>query len=153
MPRVLVQTFSVPPDAIDVNGHVNNLAYLRWMQEVAIQHSTEQGWPVERYQAAGTGWVVRSHFIEYLLPAFEGETLSLLTWVTGFRQYSSPRRYLFWRPRDRQVVARAETMWVFVNARSGRPQRVPPDLRQAFEVVPEDEDVLALFTARGGSAD
>jgi acyl-CoA thioester hydrolase len=152
MPRILQQTLLVPPDAIDVNGHVNNLAYLRWMQEVAIQHSTEQGWPVERYQAAGTGWVVRSHFIEYLSPAFEGENLSLLTWVTGFRQHRSPRRYLFWRPRDRQVVARAETMWVFVNARSGRPRRVPPEVQQAFEVVPEEEDVLALVTGSGGLA-
>jgi acyl-CoA thioester hydrolase len=147
MPRVLVQTLVVPPDAIDVNGHVNNLAYLRWMQDVAIQHSAEQGWPVERYRAAGTGWVVRSHFIEYLQPAFAGESLSLLTWVAGFRQHMSPRRYLFWRARDRQTVARAETMWVFVNASTGRPQRIPPEVQNAFEVVPKEEDVLTLVTA------
>lgn len=147
MPRVLRHDFVVPPDAIDVNGHVNNLAYLRWMQEVAIRHSSEQGWPVERYQASGTGWVVRSHFIEYLLPAFLGESLSLLTWVTGFRQRASPRQYLFWRAADRQVVARAETIWVFVNARSGRPTRIPAEVQQAFEVVPAEEDVLALVAA------
>jgi acyl-CoA thioester hydrolase len=151
MPRVLVQTFVVPAEAIDVNGHVNSLAYLRWMQEVAIQHSTEQGWPVERYQAAGTGWVVRSHFIEYLLPAFAGESLTLLTWVTGFNRHSSPRRYLFWRARDRQVLARAETVWIFVNGRNGRPERVPDEVQQAFEVVAEDEEVLALLVTPGAT--
>lgn len=151
MPRVLVQPFVVPADAIDVNGHVNNLAYLRWMQGVAIQHSAAQGWPVERYQAAGTGWVVRSHFIEYLLPAFAGESLTLLTWVTGFKRHSSPRRYLFWRASDGQLLARAETMWVFVNGRSGRPERVPEEVRQAFEVVPADEDVLALVVPPDGA--
>jgi acyl-CoA thioester hydrolase len=142
MPRILVQTLDVPADATDVNGHVNNLAYLQWMQDGAIRHSTAQGWPLERYQATGAGWVVRSHFIEYLLPAFAGQSLTLLTWVTGFRQRSSPRRYLFWRASDRQVVARAETLWVYVDAVSGRPARIPPDLRSAFEAVPEDEDVL-----------
>jgi acyl-CoA thioester hydrolase len=111
---------------------------------VAIRHSTAQGWPLERYQAAGTGWVVRSHFIEYLLPAFLGETLTVLTWVTGFKRHTSPRRYLFWRRHDRQVVARAETLWIFMNARTGRPERVAPEVAQAFEVVPEEENVLAL---------
>lgn len=149
MPRVLLHNIVVPGDAIDVNGHVNNLAYLRWMQEVAIRHSGEQGWPVERYQAAGTGWVVRSHFIEYLMPSFAGESLTLLTWVTGFKRHSSPRRYLFWRGQDRRVIARAETLWIFVNGRTGRPEQIPPELEQAFEVVPENENVLALVDPQG----
>jgi acyl-CoA thioester hydrolase len=150
MPRVLLHNFVVPGEAIDVNGHVNNLAYLRWMQDVAIQHSSEQGWSLERYQAAGTGWVVRSHFIEYLSPAFQGESLTLLTWVTGFKRHSSPRRYLFWRGHDRQVIAQAETLWIFVSARTGRPERIPRELEQAFEVVPQNEDVLALIDPPAG---
>ena len=144
VPRVLIHPLMVTNDVIDVNGHVNNLAYLQWMQDAAIEHSTRQGWPLERYQRDRTGWVVRSHFIEYLLPAFAGERLSLLTWVTGFRRHSSPRRSCFWRPSDRQVVARAETIWVFVDTARGRPAAVPPELRSAFEIVPADEDVLAL---------
>jgi acyl-CoA thioester hydrolase len=147
MPRVLVQRFRVSPEAMDVNGHVNNLAYLRWMQDAAIAHSAARGWPVERYLAAGTGWVVRSHFIEYLLPAFAGEELCLLTWVAGLRRQSSLRKFLFWREQDRQVLARAETLWVFVESASGRPVPIPPELVSAFEVVPSEEDVLAPLRA------
>lgn len=142
MPRILVRSFPVPPDVIDVNGHVNNLAYLRWMQEVAIEHSTARGWPVERYLATGGGWVVRSHFIEYLVPAFTGDEISILTWVADLRGKSSRRRYLFFRPADARVLARAETLWVFVLAGNGRPASIPDDLRSAFEVVPEGEEVL-----------
>lgn len=145
MPRVLVRAFVVSPDVIDVNGHVNNLAYLRWMQEIAIEHSAAQGWPLERYQATGTGWVVRSHTIEYLAPSFAGDTITLLTWVTGFARHTSPRRYLFWRERDATTLARAETLWVFVSTRTGRPERIPPGVAGAFEVVPPEEDVLAQF--------
>jgi len=153
MPRILVQSLDVPDSTIDVNGHVNNLAYLQWMQESAIAHSTAQGWPLERYLDAGAGWVVRSHYIEYLRPAFAGQRLSLLTWVAGFRKHSSPRKFLFWRPGDQQVIARAETLWVFVDAATGRPCTIPPELATAFEIVPPEEDVLiALPPADRSSA-
>ena len=49
--RIHSRHFAVPADAIDVNGHVSNLAYVAWMQEIAIEHSTVAGWPVERYRA------------------------------------------------------------------------------------------------------
>jgi acyl-CoA thioester hydrolase len=45
MPRVFAHTFSVPEGAIDELGHVSNLKYLAWMQEVAIRHSSAQGRP------------------------------------------------------------------------------------------------------------
>ena len=63
---VLSHRFTVGDDVIDVNRHVDNLAYLRWMKDVATAHSTAQGWTFDRYIAAAAGWFVRSHSIEYL---------------------------------------------------------------------------------------
>lgn len=145
MPRVFTQTFTVPPDAIDELRHVNNLKYLAWMQDVAIAHSAAQGWPLERYLRGGAGFVVRSHAIEYRRPAFLGEEIALLTWVSGFGQRSSPRKYLFRRTGDNRILATAETGWVFVDFRTGQPLDIPDDLRAAFEVVPpaEEEALLA----------
>ena len=144
MQGVFVHTFTVSTESIDVNGHVNNLEYLRWMQEVATMHSAAQGWPLERYLKTGTTWVVRSHSINYLRPAFAGETLSLLTWIAGFSERMSPRKYLFWRPSDQQVLAKAETMWVYIDASKGRPVRIPDEFRSAFEIVSEDDVLEAV---------
>jgi len=55
------------------------VAYLRWMQDIAVEHSAAQGWPVRRYLETGTTWVVRSHFIEYLRPAFAGDSIAVHT--------------------------------------------------------------------------
>jgi acyl-CoA thioester hydrolase len=145
MPRIYLHRLDVPDDAIDINRHVNNLAYLRWMQDVATAHSAAQGWTVERYLAAGAGWFVRSHFIEYLRPAFAGDRLSIHTWVKGFTPRSSPRRYLFVRDDDGAAVATAETLWVFVDFASGRPVRIPPEVEAAFPVVPDDDPELATL--------
>ena len=143
MRDVYIHTFPVPREAIDVNGHVSNLEYLRWMQDVATMHSAACGWPLERYLRTRTSWVIRSHAIEYLRPSFVGETLSLATWIAGFRDEASPRRYLVWRARDREILARAETLWVYVDARTGRGLRIPDDFRSEFDVITDENAVLA----------
>jgi len=148
MPRIFVRNFLVPADAIDGMGHVNNLEYVRWMQDVAIEHSAARGWPMERYLRTKTAWVVRKHTIEYVRPAFAGDAVSLFTWVAGYRQSSSQRRYLFWRTRDQQTLVRAETLWVFVDAASGRACPIPAELAADFEIA-ADEEVLEL--ARRGA--
>jgi acyl-CoA thioester hydrolase len=154
MRGVFVHTFTVPPEAIDVNGHVNNLEYLRWMQEAATRHSSAQGWPVERYLKTRTSWVVRSHHIEYLRPAFARDSVSLLTWIAGFGEHMSPRKYLFWRARDQQILARAETLWVFVDATTGRPCRIPAEFKEAFDVIVHEESALqAVRTGRSENPD
>ena len=67
--------------SIDILGHVNNREYLRWMEEVAIEHSAALGWPQERYMAEQHVWVAREHWIEYLRPALLGDHLSVYTWL------------------------------------------------------------------------
>jgi acyl-CoA thioester hydrolase len=132
-PHRFRMTFPVPPEAIDELGHVSNLKYIAWMQEVAIQHSAARGWPVQRYLQNGAVWVVRSHSISYLRPAFEGEIVTLETWVAEVKQSSSLRKYVVLRPCDGAVLAEAETTWVFVDRKTGRPCRIPNALRTAFD--------------------
>lgn len=132
---VFALTFSIPEHAIDELGHVSNLKYLTWMQDIAIQHSAARGWPVERYLENGAVWLVRSHFITYFRPACAGETITLWTWVAEFRQRSSSRRYLVRRTNDQRVLVEADTVWVYVDRESGRPRKIPDELRVAFEVV------------------
>lgn len=147
--RVFSKRFAVPAEAIDVQGHVNNLAYVGWMQDVAIEHSAAVGWPMRRYLELGAGWVVRSHFIEYLRPAFADEPLGAHTWVPRFDQRSTPRRYLFVRETDHTVVARAETIWVFVDLTSGRRQRIPAELLESFDPVEDEAEVYRALGLEG----
>jgi acyl-CoA thioester hydrolase len=151
VPRIFVRGFTVPGAAIDVNHHVHNLEYLRWMQDVAIEHSAARGWAQERYLATGIAWVVRSHSIEYLRPAFAGDALALLTWVADLRSRSSLRKYLVWRTSDRQILAQAETRWVLVEAGTGRARAIPEELRSSFEVVSDQDEVLDLLRHDGAT--
>ena len=100
MPAILEWTHTVVEDDLDGLGHANNISYLKWMQSAALAHSAAQGWPVEAYAALGCGWVVRSHFIEYLAPALLGDTILIRTWVADMGKVTSRRRFLILRGGD-----------------------------------------------------
>jgi len=146
---IYARRFPVPAAAIDVNGHVNNLAYVAWMQDVAIEHSAAAGWPLERYRAIAAAWVVRSHFVEYLRPLFLGDPLAVYTWVPRFDQRAAPRKYLFTRESDGREAARAETAWVFVDLGTGKRRPLPPELISAFQPIPDDRLVRAAIGLAG----
>jgi acyl-CoA thioester hydrolase len=124
---------------IDENAHVNNQCYLRWMNEAAIAHSTANGWSAQRYIELGNTWFARKHTIEYLAPSFEGDELVVRTGVSDWHAFRSTRMYRFIRLSDDKVVAKAETLWVFVNLLSGRPTRLPTEVSDAFVVVDPKE--------------
>lgn len=140
MPAIFEFQHVVSENEIDPQGHVNNLEYLRWMQEAAIMHSTAQGWPPDRYREIEAGWVVRSHSIEYFRPAFAGEQIVVQTWVSNFRKIQSLRRYKITRVDDGATLAVAATNWAFVGLKHRVPRRVPPDLSNAFIVVAPDDE-------------
>lgn len=137
MPAIYHHPHRVKSDEIDELDHANNAVYVNWMQDAAIAHSTAQGWPSQRYWEASYAWVARSHKIEYLQPAHEGEELIVRTWVADMQRVSSLRRYEIVRSSDNSLVARAETRWAFIDLKSRKPTRIPAAVQADFEIVPD----------------
>lgn len=127
---VFSKTFVIPNSAIDENGHVNNVAYVQWMQDIAVEHYAAIG-GVEAQGKEAT-WFVREHRIEYLLPAFAGEEIEIKTWVENMRHVRSLRKYEFVRKADGRVLVKGETDWVFVNPKTGRPLPIPEEVSRIF---------------------
>ena len=124
----------VVAEDIDELGHAGNYHYIRWLQNAAVAHSTANGWPPARYTALGAGWVVRSHQITYLKPAFEGDKVVITTWVADMRPATSLRKYEVHR-QDGELLATAQTDWAFINYARQRPVRIPPEVSDSFEVI------------------
>ena len=127
---------NVTPAVVDQNRHVNNVAYVQWMQDVAIEHSTAVGC-TKFTEEIGATWFARMHRIEYLSPAFAGDVIEALTWVVDFRKVRTLRRYRFVRAADGKVLAQGETDWVLVDVKSGRPRSIPEELARLFTLVPD----------------
>lgn len=122
---------TIPQSAIDENGHVNNVAYVQWMQDIAVEHYASIG----GIQAQGPDatWVVRSHKIEYFLPIYLGEEIEIKTWIENIQRVRSLRMYEFIRRSDGNTLVKGETDWVFVDVQSGRPLAIPQEVIDVFK--------------------
>ena len=57
---------------------MNNIVYLRWVQDVAAAHWFAAAPPEDQ---AGLVWMVVRHEIDYLAPAVLGDEIVLRTWI------------------------------------------------------------------------
>jgi len=130
--RVYSRSLTIPADVIDENGHANNVAYVQWMQDIAVEHYESIG-GIEA-QGRDATWFVREHRVEYLLPAFAGEEIEIKTWVENIRRVRSLRKYEFVRKSDGKVLVKGETDWVFVDAKTGRPLPIPDAVAKVFSI-------------------
>ena len=132
-PSIFTYTFIVPQNVIDEYGHVNNVAYVQWMQDVAIRH----GQAADYKMPENTGWFAREHHIKYLLPAFLGDEIEARTWVTEWKRVRLHRKYEFTRTSDGKVIVQGETDWVYVDVITGKPVSIPKEIQVLFPAVPE----------------
>ncbi|MCA9623208.1 MAG: acyl-CoA thioesterase [Myxococcales bacterium] len=131
--------FDVRDEDIDALGHASNIAYVRWIQDVAKAHSEAVGWDHARYLELGALFVVRRHEIDYLRSAFASDSLVATTQIHGFKAATCRRHTRIHRVADGIELARAVTTWALVSAEDGRPKRIPPAIHEAFARPPATE--------------
>ncbi len=121
------RSFRVTSDDIDEQGHVNNVAYLRWIQDIAVAH----------WQASATrdmqekySWVVLRHEIDYKKQAFDGELVTSATWVSEWTKVRCERFTEICREGELLVASR--TVWCMIDRETKRPARIGSGLMARF---------------------
>ncbi|MFO7610694.1 MAG: acyl-CoA thioesterase [Candidatus Krumholzibacteriia bacterium] len=122
---------TVQPEDIDVLGHVNNVVYLRWVQDAAVAH-WEAAAPADARRELF--WVVARHEIDYRRPAFVGQEIVVRTWVGHADGRAFDRHTEITRATDGKVLAAARTVWVPMSRTTGRPTDVDDGVRARFSV-------------------
>ena len=118
---------------LDSLEHVNNIVYLKWFLDGAQKHSDALGYTIEKYMSIGGAFFVKKHQIEYIKPSLLGDDLCLATYHGEVKGTSAIRHYRLYRMLPQPgLIAFGETMWVFVDLKSGRPARIPSELLQTF---------------------
>jgi acyl-CoA thioester hydrolase len=120
-PGVFTLSLRVPPEDIDRMGHVNNVAFVRYVQDAAAAHWLSLA---PAYLQAAYVWVVRRHEIEYLKPGRPDDELLIRTWVVEPSGATWDRFTEITRPADDTLLVEARTVWVLLDAVTGRPRRI-----------------------------
>jgi acyl-CoA thioester hydrolase len=114
---------------LDDLQHVNNVQYLEWVQQISREHWQKLSRPE---WDAHYIWVVRSHLITYQRPAVLGDVLTVSTHVKASRGAQSERHVLISTADTQTPVVTCKTNWVLLDAKTGRPARMPETMIKAL---------------------
>ncbi len=130
MPSVYQHTFSVQSADLDELNHVNNVVYVKWIQEAAAAH-----W----YRIAPAAvkekwyWVVLRHEIDYHLPAFLHDKIFVQTWVHDYAGPKSTRVVHLMRQSDHRLLVDAKTVWCLLSVQGNKPVRIGDEIKSIFD--------------------
>ena len=127
--QVFRLTFEPTPADIDENGHVNNVVYLRWAQDMGVAHWRSRA---SADAQATWAWIALRHEIDYRRPLLPGEAASARTWVAEEPQGPRYDRFIRIEGPDVQMCAQVHTTWVLIEQSTGRPRRVPEWIPEMF---------------------
>ena len=125
---------------MDAYGHINNVAFLRYLEEARIDFMFRLA-PSEGDASFAGGSVVARHEIDYLRPlVHRHEPVIVETWVEDIAAASMTVRY---EVKDEDAVyARAATVVVPYNLAEQRPRRITAE-EKAFLEKYRDEGAVA----------
>ncbi|MCK6550269.1 thioesterase [Myxococcota bacterium] len=125
------------------NGRVLPERLLEWLQEAAAHGSDVAGYPPERYEGMGAGWIISETRFVIDRPIAYRDALVVETWVSDLRRFRSHRQYRV--TRGDEVVARAEIDWMLLerDAATGKVRPLRPDAEMVAAFPRHDERVLA----------
>jgi acyl-CoA thioester hydrolase len=117
----------VVADDIDEMGHVNNAAYLTWVQAAVLYH-----WRRFAPREAVTAhlWVALKHEIKYMHPAFLDDHVVV---KVALQRLLGPRAfYKTWIHHGEDLLAEVESCWCCLNSMTRKPVRLASDIAAHF---------------------
>lgn len=129
MDIVFMHTIKVASGDIDDMNHVNNVVYLRWVQDAAAAH-----WDAIASEELKNkyAWVVLRHEIDYKSPAKLGDIVTAKTWVSSREGARSVRHVTLSNAATGVMFAAAITTWCLLDAVTKRPKRIDTDITSIF---------------------
>ena len=120
---------AIRPDDIDELGHVNNVVYVRWIQDAAVAHWQARA---SRQDREARVWVVTRHEIDYKGPALPEDRLVARTWVGKASRLTFQRHTEIVRLPEEETLVRARSVWVPLDPGTMRPAAVRDEVRERF---------------------
>tara|TARA_B110000003_G_scaffold53347_1_gene53100 strand:+ start:45312 stop:45701 length:390 start_codon:yes stop_codon:yes gene_type:complete len=117
--KIFEKSYHVLNSNIDELGHVNNIVYFEWIQDIANLHWKELKQGVDTSESI---WVVIRHEIDYLNQALLGDVLKTKTWVGKTVGLKSVRHVEFYK--DDKLIAKSKTTFCLLNQKTFKPIRI-----------------------------
>ncbi|MAK62672.1 MAG: acyl-ACP thioesterase [Ponticaulis sp.] len=115
----------------DILGHVNNVSYVRWVEETAVAHWEHVA---DEDLKARNVFVLLRHEIDYRDQILPGETAIARTWLGRAKGPRFERFVDIRKPRATKFSSFSRLDWCMLDIETRRPMRVDQRILEAFQV-------------------
>lgn len=119
----------VTQDDLDSLGHVNNVRYVQWVNDIAQSHWLKNATTeiISKYY-----WVLVSHQILYKNSAFLNEVVNIKTHVVRSKGARSTRIVEMYNSKSKDLLVKSETVWCLINSSTNKPVRITYEIVNLF---------------------
>ena len=116
-----------------IDNKIKLPAIINYFQDCTTENSETIGvghdYLVDRKRA----WILNSWQVEIMRRPHVGESIEVGTWATGFKGVFGPRDFCMKTP-EGEEIARAHSLWVYIDTESGRPVKPTEEEIAVYEV-------------------
>lgn len=123
------KTIEVQQEDIDYLQHVNNVRYVKWVQDIAKSHWNSLTTSEQQLQLV---WVVLSHNIHYKAAAVLGDILLLKTYVIATSGVTCTRIVEMINTKNNKLIVHSETKWCLLKRKNKKPARITKEIQTLF---------------------
>ena len=123
MNKNFTDTFKVDRTSIDQLNHVNNVIYLDWTQKIAQKHWAQLS---NKLIDNNYVWVVKRHEVDYFLPVFLNDKITLSTYIGDSNGIKSERFVNVFK--GDKLVCSVKTIWILLDKITMKPVRIPSEI-------------------------
>ena len=111
---------------------------MNYFQDCTSENSERLGVGVEYLKEKKRAWILNTWQVEIERYPMMSEVIKTTTWATGFKGVFGPREFCM-ETEDGELLARANTLWVYIDTASGRPTKPSEEEITTYGVEPSQE--------------
>ncbi len=108
-------------------------AIINYFQDCTTENSETIGVGHAYLREKKRAWILNSWQVEIMRRPSVRECIEVSTWATGFRGVFGPRDFCM-KTADGEELARAHSLWVYIDTESGRPVKPTEEEIEVYEV-------------------
>ncbi len=118
--------------SVDSKMNATLSAVMAYFQEIAIMHSDEAGYSIEKLAKQDLGWVITNYHIVINKMPKCGQKLILKTWSSAIKHFQAERSYTA-EDENGNILIKASSRWVLIDLKKRSFVPVNSDMEKAYK--------------------
>ncbi|HWT75159.1 MAG TPA: acyl-ACP thioesterase domain-containing protein, partial [Mobilitalea sp.] len=115
-------------------GTLEISSIINYFQDCSTFQSEDMNRGISYLQNSNRVWLLNSWQLEIYHPMCLGENITIGTWAYDFKGFYGYRNFVM-KDHAGEVLAAANSIWVYLDTETGRPTRIPED-HSGYEMLP-----------------